>query len=91
MLCAMLILRILRGQPSWRSFKTSAYNLLWSLWLPVTASVRGAGDIPQGIDHVVSLYARLNAQYILQSCNSRGCADSAVVSVNGNLPVALVI
>ena len=31
------------------------------------------------IDHVVPLYGRLNAKYILQSCNSIGCIDSAVV------------
>ncbi|VAW69791.1 hypothetical protein MNBD_GAMMA09-635, partial [hydrothermal vent metagenome] len=45
-------------------------------------------DIPPGtqnIDHVVPLYARVNAQYILQSCNAMGCTDSASVSVSGTL------
>jgi hypothetical protein len=45
-------------------------------------------DIPQGsqsIDHVVPLYARLNAQYILQSCNTIGCTDAASIAVSGNL------
>lgn len=44
-------------------------------------------DIAQGVqsvDHVVPLYARINAQYILQSCNSTGCTDSESISV-GNL------
>ena len=31
------------------------------------------------IDHVVPLYGRLNAKYILQSCNSIGCTDSPEV------------
>jgi hypothetical protein len=45
-------------------------------------------DIPQGtqsIDHVVPLYARLSAQYILQSCNVVGCTDAASVAVSGSL------
>lgn len=45
-------------------------------------------DITQGtqsIDHIVPLYARLNAQYILQSCNAGGCTDSGAVSVTGSL------
>lgn len=31
------------------------------------------------------LYARLDAQYILQSCNTAGCTDSSNVSVSGTL------
>ncbi len=45
-------------------------------------------DIPQGsesVGHVVPLYARVNAQYILQSCNAAGCRDSAAVAVSGTL------
>ncbi|VAW89017.1 hypothetical protein MNBD_GAMMA17-1810 [hydrothermal vent metagenome] len=45
-------------------------------------------DIPQGtqsIDHIVPLYARLNAQYMLQSCNSTECTDSMNISVSGTL------
>lgn len=41
-------------------------------------------DIPQGtetIDHIVPLYARVNAEYLLQSCNTAGCSDSAVKSI----------
>ena len=46
------------------------------------------GDIPQGTgqyEHVVPLYQRLNAQYILQSCNGFGCTDAAPVMVSGTL------
>jgi hypothetical protein len=49
-------------------------------------------DTPVGIqsfDHVVPLYARINAQYILQSCNAKGCRDSATVSVSGTLTSAV--
>lgn len=45
-------------------------------------------DIAQGVqryDHTVTLYKRLNAQYILRSCNSVGCTDSGTISVSGNL------
>ncbi|NOZ38015.1 MAG: integrin [Gammaproteobacteria bacterium] len=45
-------------------------------------------DIAQGaqsIDHIVPLYARLNARYILQTCDASGCIDSATVSVAGTL------
>ena len=36
-------------------------------------------------DHSVPLYARVNAQYILQSCVNEDCYDSAPVSVSGTL------
>lgn len=36
-------------------------------------------------DLVVPLPKRVNARYILQSCNSGGCTDSNVESVSGNL------
>ena len=41
-------------------------------------------DVAQGtqtVDHVVPLYARVNARYLLQSCNSGGCTDSGVESI----------
>ncbi len=49
-------------------------------------------DIPQGtqtFDHIVPLYARINAQYILQSCNATGCTSSGTVSVSGNLVASI--
>ncbi|NOX75785.1 MAG: integrin [Gammaproteobacteria bacterium] len=50
------------------------------------------GDIIQGVqalDHIVPLHARLNAQYILQSCNAAGCIDSAILAVSGTLVAAI--
>jgi hypothetical protein len=49
-------------------------------------------DIAQGtrsVDHIVPLYARLNAQYILQTCDDSGCSDSEAVSVIGSLADAV--
>lgn len=43
----------------------------------------------QSIDHIVPLYARLNAQYILQSCNDTGCTDSSTISISGTLTDAI--
>ena len=45
-------------------------------------------DIPAGteiFDHVVPLYKRVNAQYMLQSCLDASCNDSSIVSVSGTL------
>ena len=45
-------------------------------------------DITQGTqtyDHIVPLYARMNASYMLQSCNTNGCTDSATITVSGTL------
>jgi hypothetical protein len=39
----------------------------------------------QSYDHIVPLYARVNARYMLQSCNTHGCTDSTTVSVSGTL------
>ncbi len=43
----------------------------------------------QSIDQVVPLYARLNARYLLQSCNEGGCSDSSPVAVTGTLTSAV--
>ena len=51
-----------------------------------------SGDLPAGIqsfDLVVPLYARVNARYILQSCNEGGCTDSAPLVVNDPLTAAI--
>jgi hypothetical protein len=39
----------------------------------------------QTITEIVALYRRLNAQYILQSCNTIGCTDSSTLNVTGTL------
>lgn len=45
-------------------------------------------DIPAGVQNIeqsVSLYERLNSQYILQSCNAEGCTDSEIILIDGTL------
>lgn len=40
-------------------------------------------------DHYVSLFKRVNAQYLVQSCNEQGCTDSAPVTVGATLDNAI--
>lgn len=54
--------------------------------------VQVSPDIPSGVgifDHIIPLYLRANAQYVLQSCNENACSDSSIVSVVGNLVEAI--
>jgi hypothetical protein len=49
-------------------------------------------DIPQGtetVDHVVPLYMRINASYILQTCNGSDCNDSSNINISGTLVDAI--
>ena len=57
-----------------------------------TGFTQVGSDIPQGtqtFEHIVPLYARVNAQYILQSCNDVGCTDSAALTMNAPLAAAI--
>lgn len=45
-------------------------------------------DIGSGIqtyEHIVPLYKRVNALYVLQACNAAGCVDSAAATTTGTL------
>ncbi len=49
-------------------------------------------DVAQGVqvyEHEVPLHKRVNARYMLQSCNQYGCTDSKPVYVAGNLISAI--
>jgi hypothetical protein len=49
-------------------------------------------DVMQGtetIDHIVPLYKRINASYILQSCNTIGCTDGVNIDISGTLVDAI--
>lgn len=49
-------------------------------------------DIAAGvevIDHIVPLFNRINAQYILQTCFNTPCNDSSIVSVAGTLEASI--
>ena len=43
----------------------------------------------QSYSHRVPLYARIDAQYMLQSCNDSGCVDSAILSIEDSLSSAI--
>ena len=54
----------------------------------VSGFTQVGSDVIQGterIDHIVPLYARTNAQYILQSCTDNSCNDSDAESVSSTL------
>ena len=49
-------------------------------------------DIPRGtgtFDHVVPLFERVNASYILQSCFRQICTESSAIYVTGTLVAAI--
>ncbi|WP_179957728.1 integrin [Exilibacterium tricleocarpae] len=49
-------------------------------------------DIPQGVGRttqVVPLYERVNAQYLIQSCNSHGCTSADVITMDNALTEAI--
>jgi hypothetical protein len=39
----------------------------------------------QAVEHIVPLYARVNARYLLKSCNASGCSESASVHISERL------
>jgi hypothetical protein len=50
-------------------------------------------DIAQGngvANHIVPLFSRVNAQYILKSCNTIGCTNSSTVFVSGAMVNSIV-
>jgi nicotinamide mononucleotide (NMN) deamidase PncC len=58
----------------------------------VSGFSQAGDDIPQGeqtVDHVVPLYRRMNAQYLLQSCDDSECIDSETITVSGSLASAI--
>ena len=43
----------------------------------------------QAVNISVALFRRVNAQYILQSCNTNGCTDSNTLTVSGSLATSV--
>jgi trimeric autotransporter adhesin len=79
-------------QFSWTSVAGSThYRLLEdptgsSGFTPIT------GNLPvtrTSFEHIVALYRRVNARYIVQACNAAGCSDSNTVHVSGSLAEAI--
>lgn len=51
-----------------------------------------SGDIAPGeeeYDHTVPLYARMNAEYILRTCENSTCKDGTTMTVSGNMVDAI--
>jgi hypothetical protein len=46
-------------------------------------------SVSNTFDHLVPLYQRLSARYVMQACGASRCIDSATVSVSGNLAAAI--
>ena len=58
----------------------------------ITGFSQVGSDILPGIqtyDHVVPLYSRINASYILQTCNLAGCVDGTTINISGSLAEAI--
>ncbi len=58
----------------------------------VSGFTQVSGDLDSTVrsyDHLVPLYKRDNARYIVQACNSGGCVDSGELSVSGGLAQAI--
>jgi len=77
---------------SWTDVDGASFYRLMENPDGVSGFTQVGADIPAGTEmyiHEVPLYARVNARYILQSCNDTGCTDSSEVSVSGNLAEAV--
>ncbi|MFC1589119.1 hypothetical protein ACFL3P_02495 [Pseudomonadota bacterium] len=75
-------------QFDWTDVADATYYRLMENTDGISGFIQVGNDIPQGtqtINHVVPLYARINAQYILQSCNDVDCTESVVVPVAGTM------
>ena len=77
---------------SWEDVSDATFYRLQENVDGVSGFTQVGKDVSKGVQsyaHIVPLYKRMNAQYILQSCNSAGCKDSATITVNGNLLEAI--
>ena len=77
---------------SWTDVNDATHYKLMENPDGVSGFTQVGNDISQGaqsVDHVVPLYARLNGQYILQSCNTAGCTDSASITISDTLVDAI--
>ena len=73
---------------TWTDVTDATYYQLMENPDGVSGYTQVGSDIAQGngvANHIVPLFSRVNAQYILKSCNVTGCTSSSVVSVSGNM------
>ncbi len=101
---AATLLPVAAAEPTLETLPIKTFRFTWTdvsdatyyklLENPDGASefVQVGDDIAGGLgsyDLIVPLYARVNAKYLLQTCNGAGCVDSAAVEVTGTLAEAI--
>ena len=77
---------------NWTDASDATYYKLMENPDGVSGFTQVGTDIPQGtqtVDHSVTLYERINASYILQSCNLVGCIDDTTIDVMSSLTSAI--
>jgi hypothetical protein len=77
---------------NWVDINDATYYKLLERPDQISGYVQVGDDIPTGVEeytHTVALYNRVNASYILQSCNDDGCTDSDAIYVTGTLDDAI--
>ncbi|MFA0813786.1 histidine kinase [Microbulbifer epialgicus] len=75
-------------QFTWDEVEGASYYRLQENPDGVSGFTQVGEDIPQGTETYtleVPIYARINAQYLLQACNTEGCSDSEVLTVDSTL------
>jgi len=73
---------------TWDEVEGASYYRLQENSDGVSGFTQVGEDIPQGTETYtleVPIYARINAQYLLQACNTEGCSDSEVLTVDSTL------
>ncbi|BBM04140.1 integrin [Microbulbifer sp. GL-2] len=73
---------------TWDEVEGASYYRLQENSDGVSGFTQVGEDIPQGTETYtleVPIYARINAQYLLQACNTGGCSDSEVLTVDSTL------
>jgi len=89
---AMILKPVKTFRFTWSDVSDATYYKLLENPDGVSGFTQVGSDVSTGVqsfDHIVPLYARVNAKYILQSCNFGGCTDSAPVSVTGTLEASV--
>jgi hypothetical protein len=77
---------------TWTDVSDATYYKLLENPDNVSGFVQVGSDIASGVEeyeHTVALYNRINASYILQSCNDSGCTDSDATHITGTLDDAI--
>jgi hypothetical protein len=78
---------------TWADVGDATYYQLMENPDGVSGYTQVGSDIAQGngvANHIVPLFSRVKAQYILKSCNTFGCTSSSTVSVAGSMVDSIV-